>query len=193
MRNKNSRHQFFVAVALAVSLVSGCEHRDVPASEATPVRVNPAGTLAETGGLRYSANIEALTQVTLSFKSAGFVDRVVQRKGADGRVRILQEGDRVSQGETLAHVREGEYSDSVASAKAQVDQAQANYDKAKLDFERASNLYKSDSYTKAQYDAAKATSDSNAASVENAKAGWQKARTGLNDCSLQSPLNGWVL
>lgn len=178
---------------LAALLCSGCAHRGVPAPEATPVRVSPAGTLTESGGLRYSANIEALSQVSLAFKSAGYVDQIIQRKGADGRVRVLQAGDRVSEGEILAHVRESEYSDRVNSAKAQIDQAQASYDKAKLDFERAANLYKNDSYTKAQYDAAKAALDSGAASVESAKAGWQQAKTGLADCSLRSPLNGWVL
>jgi RND family efflux transporter MFP subunit len=182
-----------LATSLAATLCTGCQDRHLPAPIATPVRVSPAETLQENAGLRYSANIEALTQVSLAFKSAGYVDRIIQRKGADGRTRILQVGDRVSRGETLAHVRESEYSDKVNSAKAQVDQAQANYDKAKLDFERATNLYKTDSYTKAQYDAAKAALDSGAAAVESAKASWQQARTGLADTSLQSPLTGWVL
>jgi len=131
--------------------------------------------------------------VSLAFKSGGYVDRIIERKGADGRMRVLQVGDRVSQGEILAHVRESEYSDRVNSAKAQMDQAQANYDKAKLDFERATNLYKTDSYTKAQYDAAKSAFDGSAASVESARAAWQQAKTALADCSIQSPLTGWVL
>jgi multidrug efflux system membrane fusion protein len=155
--------------------------------------VSAARTLEESGGLTYSADIDAFTEVTLAFKSGGYVDRIIERKGADGRTRILQVGDRVSQGEILAHVRESEYVDKVNSSKAQMDQAQANYDKAKLDFERATNLYKTDSYTKAQYDAAKAAFDAGAAAVDNAKAGWQQAQTALTDCSVQSPLTGWVL
>ena len=155
--------------------------------------MSTAGTLEASGGLRYSANIDAFTQVSLAFKSGGYVDRVLERRGADGRRRILQVGDRVSQGEILAHVRDSEYSDKVNAAKAQVDQAQANYDKAKLDFERATNLYNSDSYTKAQYDSTKAALDAGMASVESAKANWQQAKTGLTDCSLRSPLTGWVL
>ena len=192
-RKRNSGRQFAAGVALIAAFTAGCKHGERIASDPTPVHVSPAGTLVESGGLRYSANVEAITQVTLAFKSAGFVDRIVQRKGADGRMRILQVGDRVSQGETLAHVRESDYADAVNSAKAQVDQAQANYEKAKLDFERASNLYKSDSYTKVQYDGAKAALDAGAASVESAKSAWQQARTGLSDTSLRSPLNGWVL
>jgi len=178
---------------LTLGLIGGCESGNPSGRQPIPVRVVQSGILKETEGLRYSANIDAITQVSLAFKSGGYVDRIVQRKGADGRIRILQTGDRVSQGELLAHVQENDYLDRVNSAKAQVDQAQANYDKAKLDFERAANLFKSDSYTKAQYDAVKASLDSATASVENAKASWQQARTALLDCSVRSPLAGWVL
>ena len=192
-RESDWRRNFILAALLASLLSAGCDHGEATSHEPIPVRVGAAGTLEESGGLRYSANIEAFTQVNLAFKSGGYVDTILQRKGADGRTRLLQVGDRVSQGEILARVREGEYSDRVVSAKAQIDQAQASYDKAKLDFDRATNLFKSDSYTKAQFDAAKAAFDSNAASVESAKAAWQQAKTALADCSIQSPLNGWVL
>jgi len=188
-----SRRNFIFAGLLGSALFAGCGHAGAPAHQAIPVRVSTVGTLDESGGLRYSANVEAFTEVSLAFKSGGYVDHILERKGADGRMRVLQVGDRVSQGEILARVRQSEYSDKVNSAKAQMDQAQANYDKAKLDFDRATNLYKTDSYTKVQYDAAKAASDAGAASVENANANWQQARTALADCSLKSPLTGWVL
>jgi len=184
---------FIFAVLLASALFAGCEHAAPPAHNAIPVRVSAAGTLEESGGLRYSADIEAFTQVSLAFKSGGYVDHILERKGADGRKRVLEVGDRVSQGEILAHVRQSEYSDKANFAEAQMDQVQANYDKAKLDFERATNLYKTDSYTKVQYDAAKAAVDAGAASVESARANWQQAKTALADCSVQSPLTGWVL
>lgn len=192
-RKLHSRRNFIFAVPLACALLAGCEHAVAPAHQAIPVRVSSVGTLEESGGLRYSANIEAFTEVTLAFKSGGYVDHIIERKGADGRLRILQVGDRVSQGEILAHVRQSEYSDKVNSARAQMDQAQANYEKAKLDFDRATNLYKTDSYTKVQYDVAKASLDAGAALVENANANWQQTKTALADCWLKSPLTGWVL
>src|SRR5262249_14579691 len=176
------------AVLLACLLFVGCEHAGAPPHPAIPVRVSTVGTLEESGGLRYSANVEAFTQVSLAFKSGGYVDHIIERKGADGRMRILQVGDRVSQGEGLARGLQSEYSDKVNSARAQMDQAQANYEKAKLDFDRATNLYKTDSYTKAQYDAAKAALDAGTASVENANANWQQTKTALADSTLKSPL-----
>jgi multidrug efflux system membrane fusion protein len=181
-----------IACALS-ALLAGCEHGSAPVHSPIPVRVGAAVNFEQAGGLRYSANIEALTQVNLAFKSGGYVEYILQRKGADGRMRVLQVGDRVGTGETLARVRESEYSDKVTAAKAQVDQAQANYDKAKFDFERATNLYKSDSFTKAQLDSAKAAYDSGAASVESAMATWLQAKTAQADCSVRSPLTGWVL
>lgn len=184
---------FAFALLLASTFFAGCEGTGAPSHQAIPVRVSTVGTLEESAGLKYSANVEAFTEVTLAFKSGGYVDHIVERKGADGHLRILQVGDRVSQGEILAHVRQSEYSDKVNSARAQMDQAQANYEKAKLDFDRATNLYKTDSYTKVQYDAAKASLDAGAALVENANANWQQTKTALADCSLKSPLSGWVL
>ena len=193
-RQHPERLPLLLVLACSVPLVAGCERATSQHPHApTPVRVASVVTLEESGGLKYSANIDALTQVTLAFKSGGYVDRIVERRGADGRMRILQVGDRVTQGEVLARVREGDYTDRVNAAKASLDQAQASYEKAKLDFDRGSNLYKTDSFTKAQYDAVKAALDSGAASVENATATWQQAKTNLTDCALVSPLAGWVL
>lgn len=181
------------AVAFIPVLLLGCSHRPSVLNPPVPVRVSVVKPLQESGGLRYSASIAAFTQVALAFKSAGYVDGIVQRTGADGRQRILQVGDQVTRGEVLAHVREAEYTDRVNSAKAQVQQAQASYDKAKQDFGRAANLFASDSLTKTQYDAAKAALDSNAAGIDAAQANLRQTETALRDCSLKSPLDGWVV
>jgi RND family efflux transporter MFP subunit len=183
-----------VAAALGiVALAIGCNRESAVQNPLTPVRVVAAGTYEDVGGLRYSANIEAFTQVNLAFKSGGYVDYILERKGADGRMRVLQLGDRVAHGEILARVREKDYVDRVASAKAQLAQAQAAFDKSQLDFDRASSLLASDSMTKAQYDAAKASYESSAAGLSNTKAGLQSAETALSDCSLRSPLDGWIM
>jgi multidrug efflux system membrane fusion protein len=183
----------FVFALLAVAAFALSCSRETTTTPPTPVRVTSVGTFEGSGGIRYSANINAFTQVTLSFKSAGYVDKIAQRRGADGRIRVLQVGDPVTQDEVLAHIRESDYVDKVNSAKAQLAQAQAAYDKSQLDFERASKLLASNSLTKPQYDSAKASFDSNAAELANDKANLQLASTALNDCSLRSPLNGWVV
>jgi RND family efflux transporter MFP subunit len=180
--------------ALAASLVLwGCSHETPVANSGTPVRVTAVSTSDAAAGIRYSANVVANSQVTLAFKSGGYVESITQRKGADGRVRPLEVGDAVSAGEVLAKVREGDYADRVAQAKAQVAQAKAAFEKSRLDFERASNLQAKDSLTKAQYDAAQGSNDANAAALENAEAALSQAQTALNDCTIRSAMSGWVL
>src|SRR5258707_7303967 len=104
---------FFALPLLAVAALSMSGSNETTATPPTPVRVTSVGTFEGSGGIRYSANINAFTQVTLSFKSAGYVDNIAQRKGADGRIRVLQVGDPVTPGEVLAHIRESDYLDKL--------------------------------------------------------------------------------
>jgi len=182
-----------MALAAAFLLLAGC-HRDSTAlNPPTPVRVTAVSTSDEASGVRYSANVIADSQVSLAFKSGGYVENISQRRGADGRVRPLESGDTVAAGEVLASVRRTEYDDRVTQAKAQVAQAAAAFDHAHEDFQRASNLLSTESITKAQFDSAKASNDSNAAAMENVKAALSQAETALRDCVLRSPMSGWVL
>src|SRR4029450_6669972 len=153
---------------------------------------------ASTGsGERYSATIIPRTEVELAFKVGGYVVALQQVRGVDGKMRDLQEGDRLSIGAVLARVRPTDYQvkvkeaqsqaseaksgvdvskaqyqeavSGIASSKAQLSEAEAAYEKAKLDFDRAKNLFASQSMTKANYDAAKAQLDMTTAKVEAAR------------------------
>lgn len=165
---------------------------------AVPVKV-AAVELSASGGReqRYSATIIPRTQVELAFKVGGYVDAIQQVRGVDGRMRDLQEGDRITAGAALARVRQSDYQvkvkqaesqaheaktgidvskaqyqealSGIASSKAQLAEAEAAYDKAKLDFDRAQNLFASQSLTKANYDAAKAQFEATTAKVAAAR------------------------
>src|SRR5262249_18368036 len=185
--------RYLAAGVAATVLLTGCAKEAAPTKAVTPVRVSTVSNLDLSSGYRYSANIAANSQVNLAFKSGGYVESIQQRKGADGRIRPLESGDTVSQGEVLARVRESEYSDRVKQAAAQLAQAQSAADHSKEDFTRATRLLASDSMTKSDYDIVRARHDSDAAALENAKAALAQATTALNDCSIRSPMNGWVL
>src|SRR5262249_47188701 len=133
--------------------------------------------------IRYSANIVPQVQVNLAFKSGGYIDRITTRKGADGRVRPLEAGDPINKGEVLASVRQNDYTDRLAQAKAQLEQANVTQQHAQLDFQRASNLFSSGSATKPQFDTAKANLDASVAGLDNAKAALAQAETALSDAT----------
>ena len=147
------------------------------------VKVKTVETNSISRGVRYSANIEPAKQVDLAFKVSGYLDRILQVRGVDGRMRDVQAGDVVSKGTVLARVRQSEYAvkvsqsqsqvaeaksslesshaqyaesqSAIAASKSQLAEADAAFAKAKLDFERAKNLFASQSMNKADYDAAK--------------------------------------
>ena len=188
-----------IAVGMSLLLAVGLEACQTTRAEKAPVPVKVAAVelnSVPTGG-RYSATIIPRTEVELAFKVGGYVDALQQQRGVDGRMRDLQEGDRISTGAVLARVRQSDYQvkvkeaesqaneaksgvdtsraqyqealSGIASSKAQLTEAEAAYEKAKLDYDRAQNLYASQSMTKANYDAAKAQFDMTAAKVEAAR------------------------
>jgi multidrug efflux system membrane fusion protein len=189
------------AALLSVAVVSVAMFK--PRSKAVekpvvPVKVAAVELNAAGGGeQRYSATIIPRTQVELAFKVGGYVDALHQVRGVDGRMRDLQEGDRITAGATLARVRQSDYQvkvkqaesqahearsgidvskaqyqealSGIASSKAQLAEAEAAYEKAKLDFDRAQNLLATQSLTKANYDAAKTQMEATAAKVAAAR------------------------
>jgi multidrug efflux system membrane fusion protein len=93
----------------------------------------------------------------------------------------------------LARVRESDFVASVNVAKAQLAQAGATLEQARLDFERTDALFRTDSVTTPQYDAARAKLDSATAGVNSATSGLNQAETALTDCAIRAPLDAWVI
>jgi len=189
------------AIAVASSLflmtvVGGCGRKP---AEKTPVPVKVAAVELNTASTeaKYSATIIPRTEVELAFKVGGYVDALRKVRGVDGKMRDIQEGDRITVGSALARVRQSDYQvkfneaqsqasearsgvtvskaqyeeavSGIASSKAQLVEAEAAYLKAKLDFDRAENLLASHSMTKADYDSAKAQYDMSNAKVAAAR------------------------
>lgn len=173
---------------------SGCQSETKPAEKPlTPVTV--ALIQPYTGGdvVNYSASLVPYTQVSLAFKSAGYVTEILQRKGVDGRVRNLQQGDWVKKGTVLATVRQSDYRHAVQQYAGQLEQAQAAALKAKEDFDRAKALYAANALTQTDYDAAKAQNDSAQGSVQAAQGALSQAKQSLADCQLIAPMDSTVL
>lgn len=159
----------------------------------TPVRVQAVGTSPVEQGQRYSATIAPYEQVNMAFKVGGYIREILQMRGVDGRLRNAQQGDTVKKGTVLARVRESDYTVKVNQAKSQLAQAQASYLKATQDWERATNLFATQSMIKPDYDTAKARFDETQASVEGARAQLAEAQLNLDYSAMIAPIDGMVL
>ena len=160
--------------------LAACGGRDAPApTPPLPVTLASVGTSGTVNETRYGGAIAADASVDVAFKMSGVVDEVIQVRGADGRLRTLQDGDVVRRGDVLARLRQHEFRDQVSDAEATLRQAQADY-------ERAAQLYETRSVSKADYDAAYAR-------YTAARARQSQAGLSLSDATLRSPMNGVIL
>ena len=175
------------------ALLAGCENSKPPQAPLMPVQVTRVETYSGDQGVRYSASIVPYAQVSLAFKSAGYIVGILQRPNVGGGTRNVQLGDYVRAGTVLATVRQDDYTHAVQQYRGQLEQANAALVKAKSDFARAQALMNVQAITQPDYDAAKAQYDSAQGSVATAQAGVSQAQQALDDCELRAPISSWVL
>jgi RND family efflux transporter MFP subunit len=177
-RTRLDRWGALVAAVAAASTLA-CAKEVEHAARPVPVRAQVVEGSSSVGGRRYSAVIRPDVQVDLAFKVTGYIESILEVRGADGRPRAVQEGDAVARGTVLARVRDGEYRD-------RVEEARSSLTKARGDFERAAQLYERRTVSKADYDAA-------AAQLTASQARMSQAEIALEDCALRATLDGWVM
>lgn len=109
---------------VALCFLPGC-NRDNSHAESIPVKTTLVTSAANTSTQIYSGAFVPRVRVDLAFSVGGYVQEIRQLRGSDGRVRWLQEGDRVSKGTVLARVRLLDYQSRVQQAQAQINGQQA--------------------------------------------------------------------
>jgi multidrug efflux system membrane fusion protein len=183
-----------LAGAASALVLAGCgREAKAPEKQAVPVRVAAVESHGEQARARYSATIEPMEQVTVAFKASGYVREIRRVRGADGRMRNLQEGDAVRAGTVLARLHDTEYAARRSQAKASLAEAQAGLEHARLDFGRAERLFQSQSLTKPDFDGARASLDAGQARLDLARARLAEAESSLADTVIVAPADGVVL
>lgn len=191
-KTTNGFAAFLGTVVLGISV--SCDAQKKPAeTPPTPVTVAVVEEYAGNEGVNYSASIVPYVQVSLAFKSAGYVTSILQRTGADGQTRNIQQGDWVEKDTVLATVRQQDYRNVADQYKGQLEQAQASAENSKQNFERAKALYAVNALTQPDYDSAQAQYESSLGAVTTAEAVLAQAQQALADCELRAPINCQVL
>src|SRR5258706_2745886 len=211
---------FGATLAGAALLLAACQKQTAIEPSVQAVTAGVVATIQPDTPERYSATIAPIAQVDLAFKSAGLIEKICQVRGADGRMRNVQAGDKVGRDTELALVRTMDYRQRVdqstaqlaqseaqlAQAEAQLAQARANFSEAEIEYTRATNLFQSASLVKPQFDQAKGRYESVTASVKaaeasvkgaeaavaNARAALSEVKLSLSDTSLRAPFDGWI-
>jgi multidrug efflux system membrane fusion protein len=185
-----------IAITLLIALAMvGC-HSSKPIQQAPQavqiLRMESQPGVAG-GAFRFSAVVTPDAQVPLSFRIPGYVVSLNQVRGQDGRMRDLAEGDRVSRGSVLVRIRSSEYQDKVRQTSSQAAAAEAVFQKAKLDFDRATRLYDSQSITKPDFDTARAQYDATQSELHAARAATSESEIALRDTSVVAPFDADIV
>jgi len=191
------RRRFFLAAA---ALFLSCSKQKQVEPVVQAVRAGVVEEIRSGPEERYSVSIEPYQKVDLAFKSGGIIQGILQVRGADGRMRNVQAGDKVARNAQLAQVRPLDYEHALEQAEAQHAQAEAqhaqaqaqraqaqaelagaraNFNTAQVEYVRASNLFESASMVKPQFDEAKGRYEAGSAAVAAAEEGVKAAEDGV--------------
>ncbi len=224
---KTMRTNIRLVIVLLCCMTTGLACRRVESVQKPikPVQVQevqnyyPGGATGE--GERYSANIAPSSQNELAFKYGGYLSEIYQVRGADNRMRSVQEGDRVAKGTVLARLRNDDFEAKVKQAESQLTEAQstietnranlseaeAAFRQAERDLDRATKLLEARSLTRPEYEGAKTKVELAQAKVEairsqskviqakisGAQALLGEAKLAQQDAALRAPMDCYVL
>ncbi|HEX2662457.1 MAG TPA: efflux RND transporter periplasmic adaptor subunit [Candidatus Acidoferrum sp.] len=104
--------------------------------------------------------------------------------------RHFQDGENLRKGQLVFVIDPRPYKAQLDSAKANLAQAQAALELAKIQFARDQELVGTRAISKQDYDTKKNTVDVNQAQVEAAKAAIETAQINLDYCYIHSPIDG---
>lgn len=178
-----NRAIFAPAVLLSVGLVS--------------VSLAPVASLAQQPAPTVTVMTAAPTDFTATARLPGRVKASTiaeVRPQVSGilQARLFEEGASVEAGTPLYQIENVTYRAAVAAAAAAVSQAQANYDLAVLDADRAKELFSRQSGSAASRDKAVATQSAAEAALQMAKAQSASAEIDLDRTTVRAPVAGVI-
>lgn len=174
-------------------VATGCHPKAEPPRTRQAVRVEVVNPMATQTLTVYSGTALARTQVDLSFKVGGYVDKIATLPQAKGRGRPLQAGDPVEKGMILAALRESDYKARLAELSGMSVDASSGYKRAKADYDRASKLVASGAISEAEFENIKARYGQAAGAAAAANARVSGANIALSDTRLKAPFDGIIL
>ena len=138
-----------------------------------------AMSLAESS--EFVAQMEADLSVDLKARVSGFLRR-----------RNFSAGDPVVKDQVLFQIEPDQYQALLDMAQAEVISAQAQYDRATLDFNRIRDLFQKNTSTKSDFDTAKAVFEVAEAQVLIARARQIQAQLNLDYATIRAPFTGRI-
>jgi len=166
-------------IVFAIVVLAGVRWKLMSPTPVTAVQPQRGELRAEVFG---TGTLESKVVVGVGSKIVGKVVEV-----------LVDQGDNVTAGQTLARLEAKDFEDAVQAAEATLGQAQAELAKAQLDRKRDRDLVQSSAIPQSDLDATETAYRVAEARVKNAEAQLSFARARLADTQIVSPSAGLVL
>ncbi len=185
------------ALTIALALGGLACRRDVqPAAAAPPALDQPPASAAARVAevvVAHPTREPVRTEVEVPGTFVPFDETTISAEGSGPIVEIrVDEGDRVAGGQVLLVQDRTKAALAVKQAEAMLDQARANYARAKADLERKRQLLEERTIPQNQFDAFKAQHDAAAAAVGAAESALALARRQLEELTVAAPYAGVI-
>lgn len=175
-----------VPVVLALALLSGCGGTEPTTPEAaeSSVPVETMTAAAEEMAVigRTPGSVQPWVRVSPGTKILGRIAEV-----------SFREGDRVKQGDILAHLEDTDLRAAVDQAEATLAMARAQFENAAAQYRRMTDLHQRGSVTAKNLEDATAGYRVAAAAQEQAEANLAAARVTMSYADVKSPVTGWLV
>jgi membrane fusion protein, multidrug efflux system len=186
MRKKGIYRHFsklLTASLLVFILLNACKKKDAADPAGTGIPVNVAEVQEEMVSFysNYPGSIVALSEVELRSEVSGFITGI-----------YFKEGSTVRKGQKLYEIDRSKYIASYNQAKANVDIATANEEKARRNADRYTKLSEQDAIAKQRLDDAMTDLQNAGLELVSAKAGLARAQTDLNYSLITAPFDGTI-
>lgn len=172
-----------ISLTLLLTITVACSRGNVQA--ATPAMPPPLVTVTRATAQDVPKYLDEIG------RNAAF-ESVVVTPQVSGRIveRQFRDGENLTKGQLLFVIDPRPYQAQVDSAKANLAQARAALDLAKIQFARDEQVIGTRAISQQDYDTKKNTVDVNQAQVDAAAAALETAKLNLEYCYVHSPING---
>ncbi len=186
MKKKGTYRQilkFLTALLLVSILLNACKKKDAGDSAGTGIPVNVTEVSEEKVSFysNYPGSIVALSEVELRSEVGGFITGI-----------YFKEGSTVKKGQKLYEIDRSKYIASYNHAKANVDIATANEERARRNADRYTKLSEQDAIAKQRLEDAMTDLQNAGLELVSAKAGLARAQTDLDYSLIRAPFDGTI-
>jgi RND family efflux transporter MFP subunit len=189
MRSKKLKYWIFPIVFIIAMLTAvhldflplGQAQKQSGAQKAVTVTASEVKHVPQTPKLMLTGSIEGETSGIISAKITGRIAEV-----------LVEDGQSVAAGQGLIRLESIELANSIRINNDVVRKAQANYDNAKVNYDRYLTLYEQQAISKQQLDAAETLLKTAASDLSSSSAGLDNAHQQFSDTVVRAPVAGVV-